>query len=61
MPIKDAEDGTVIGVIIAKNKVAKDPNGSLAEMVVPFSPGDEMVIKTIASHAASFIRHVNNG
>jgi len=30
-------------------------------MVVPFSPGDEMVIKTIASHAASFIRHVNNG
>jgi len=61
VPIKDAEDGKVIGVIVAKNKVAKDPNGSLAEKVVPFSPGDEVVMRTIASHAASFIRHVNNG
>ena len=58
--IKDAEDGKVIGVIIAKNKVAREKD-SLAEKVVPFSAGDETVMKTIASHAASFIRHVNNG
>ena len=50
----------MIGVIIAKNKVAREKD-SLAEKVVPFSAGDETVMKTIASHAASFIRHVNNG
>ena len=51
----------VVGVIVAKNKIGKDHSeGGMATKVVPFTKGDERVLQTLASHAAGFMKHVNN-
>jgi len=54
VPVLDRDTEKVLGVIVAKNKLSDD------DMAVAFTDGDEAVLKTIASHAAAFIRHVSD-